>query len=210
MHNKRVIMVEGCDRTGKSTFIEILSKKLIAEGKTPFIFRLMGPNIFKCLDFNNNDLSLIQLAKFDEAYNMINTMLKQNMNTIVILDRCHFGELTWAYYWNRQGKFTEFLESNDFYIKHKELFDKSVYINYFISKLNILENRIKDSEEDTNIFTINNMSIKDNIQGVYALYEDVNYTVKHKFNMSFAEYDNINDLSEVEKFANHIIDMYIK
>jgi thymidylate kinase len=210
MLNKRVFMVEGCDRTGKSTFIEILSKKLITEGKTPYIFRLMGPNKFENINFSNNDKSLIQLAKFDEAYNIINTMLDQNKTAVIILDRCHFGELVWSFYWNRAGIFTEYLESNEFYQKHKNFFDKCVYIDYFISNLDILEKRIKDSKEDTDIFTINNMTIKDNIQGVYALYEDVNNVVKNKFNISYASYDNINSLSEVENFATHLINIYIK
>ena len=208
MNNKRIIMVEGCDRTGKSTFINILSKKLIAKGKNPFIFRLMGPNIFNCLSFNNDELSLIQIAKFDEAYNMINTMLQQNMNTVIILDRCHFGELVWAYYWNRNGKYTDFLKSQEFYNKHEQMFNKCLYVNYYISDLNLLENRILESKEDYNIFTINNKSIKENINEVYLLYENVNDIIKNKFNIEFISYDNIKSLNDVEKFANHIINIY--
>ena len=56
--------------------------------------------------------------------------------------------------------------------------NKSIYIEYYMSDIDALEERIKASEEDTKIFTINNKSIKENIQYVYDLYADLEKIIK--------------------------------
>ncbi len=145
----RIIMLEGCDRTGKSTFIGYLEDELRHKGYIPITFHLMGPTKFQGFQFDNDDKSLIQLAKFNDEYDLIFEMLKSDERIIIILDRTSFGE---------------FIE------KHRKLMDISVYIEYYMSDIDTLEKRIKDSEEDTKIFTINNHSIRENIQYVYDLY----------------------------------------
>ena len=69
----RIIMLEGCDRTGKSTFINYLEDKLRNKGYIPIIFHLMGPTKFQGFQFNNDDKSLIQLSKFNDEYDLILT-----------------------------------------------------------------------------------------------------------------------------------------
>lgn len=209
MFNKRIIMIEGCDRTGKSTFISILTKKLIEKGKIPLVFHLIGPSKFQNLTFNNDDKSLIQLAKFDDEYTIFDQMLNQNKNLIIILDRTHFGDYVWSSYWNREGKYTNYAISKELANKHKNIFDQSLYIDYYISDSNILESRILESQEDINIFTINNKSIKENINLVYALYEKLKNVVINDFNISYESFNNINDLNNVENFANTLISKYI-
>lgn len=201
--NKRIIMIEGCDRTGKSTFISLLENKLKSEGKIPIIFHLMGPTKFKGLKFNNDDKSLIQLAKFNDEYNLIREMLKANENIVIILDRTSFGEYVWSSYWNREGKYTEYTWSKEFIESHKDLFDQTLYIYYFISQLHILEQRIAESPEDVQIFTQYNMPIKTNIMGVYSLYEDLNSIIR-KNNIAYQEYDNIGTLTDVQEYVDKV------
>jgi thymidylate kinase len=201
--NKRIIMIEGCDRTGKSTFISLLENKLKSEGKIPIIFHLMGPTKFKSLEFNNDDKSLIQLAKFNDEYNLIREMLKANENIVIILDRTSFGEYVWSSYWNREGKYTEYTWSKEFIEPHKDLFDQTLYIYYYISQLHILEQRISESPEDVQIFTQYNMPIKTNIMGVYSLYEDLNSIIR-KNNIAYQEYDNIGTLIDVQEYVDKV------
>lgn len=196
-------MIEGCDRTGKSTFISLLENKLKAEGKIPIIFHLMGPTKFENLEFNNDDKSLIQLTKFNDEYDLIREMLNANENIVIILDRTSFGEYVWSSYWCREGKYTEYTWSQEFINRHKDLFDQTTYIYYYISNLHTLEARIKESPEDTKIFTQFNMPIKSNIMGVYSLYEDLNDIIR-KNNIDYMEYDNIGPLSDVQEFVKEV------
>ena len=48
-------MLEGCDRTGKSTFIHFLEEKIKENGYIPIVFHLMGPNKFQGFTFNNDE-----------------------------------------------------------------------------------------------------------------------------------------------------------
>jgi thymidylate kinase len=176
---KRIIIFEGCDRTGKSTFIEKLKNFLVNEhGKHVFVFHLMGPTKFENLAFDNDDKSLIQLAKFNDEYDFIREILNEDKNNHIILDRSSFGEYIWTRYWKRSGKYSDYVTSNEFIKRHLDLFKQTLYIDYYMSDLNILEKRILDSEEDTNIFTIDDKSIKENIQYVYDLYEELAKIVK--------------------------------
>lgn len=193
-------MIEGCDRTGKSTFISLLERKLKSEGKIPIIFHLMGPTKFENLEFNNDDKSLIQLAKFNDEYDLIREMLNANENIVIILDRTSFGEYVWSSYWNREGKYTNYTWSQEFINRHKDLFEQTTYIYYYISNLRILEARIKESPEDTKIFTQYDLPIKTNIMGVYSLYEDLNSIIKDN-NIDYIEYDNIGPLNDVQDFV---------
>lgn len=174
----RIVMLEGCDRTGKSSFIGYLEDKIRKEGYIPITFHLMGPTKFQGFQFNNDDKSLIQLAKFNDEYDLIFEMLKSDPRIIIILDRTSFGEFIWTKYWDRTGKYTDYVTSSEFIEKHRKLMDVSIYIEYYMSDIDTLEKRIKDSEEDTKIFTINNHSIRENIQYVYDLYEDLEKIVK--------------------------------
>ena len=174
----RIIMLEGCDRTGKSTFIHFLEEKIKENGYIPIVFHLMGPTKFQEFTFNNDEKSLIQLSKFNDEYDLINEILKSDDRIVIILDRTSFGEFIWTKYWNRTGKYTDYVTSNEFIEKHRHLMNKSIYIEYYMSDVNALEERIKASEEDTKIFTINNKSIKENIQYVYDLYDDLAKIIK--------------------------------
>lgn len=208
--DKRIIILEGCDRTGKSTFIEYLANNLKKLGKTVLIFHLLGPTKFQNLSFNNDDKSLIQLAKFDDEYTKFEEMLNNNNNLIIILDRSHFSEIVWATYWNRTGKYTNYLISQEFINKHKNFFDKSIYIDYIISDINILSKRIEESQEDTSIFTINNKSIKENINIALSLYTSIKPIITNKFNIPYEQFDNVGSLSDVENYSLNIINKYLK
>lgn len=200
---KRIIMIEGCDRTGKSTFISLLEDKLKSEGKIPFVFHLMGPTKFQNLSFNNDEKSLIQLSKFNDEYDLIREMLNANENVVIILDRTSFGEYVWSSYWNREGKYTEYTWSTEFFTRHKDLFDQTLYIYYYISNLHILESRIKESPEDVAIFTQYDLPVKTNIMGVYSLYEDLNKIIKDN-SIDYIEYDNVGSITDVQDFVTDI------
>ena len=208
MKNKRVIIVEGCDRTGKSTFISILSKKIAEAGKQPFVFHLASPAKFNNITFNNDEKSLMQLSRFDTQYELVMQILDQNKNAIIILDRAHYGEYVWAKYWNRIGKYFEHT-CDALYAKYEKLFKHAVYIDYYIEDLNLLESRILESQEDIDIFTINNKTIKENIKTVYDLYNDVCQMIYKKYYVPIEQFNNINDLHAVEIFANTIMHQYV-
>lgn len=209
----RIIMLEGCDRTGKSTFINYLEEKLRDKGYIPIVFHLMGPTKFQGFQFNNDDKSLIQLAKFNDEYDLIFEMLKSDQRIIIILDRTSFGEFIWTKYWNRTGKYTDYVTSSEFIEKHRKLMDISVYIEYYMSNIDALEKRILDSEEDTKIFTINNKTIKENIQYVYDLYDELADIVK-KNGIKYMKFDSsqFRSFIDVKEFLhdinlNHILYM---
>lgn len=202
--NKRIIMIEGCDRTGKSTFISYLEEELKKQNKIPLVFHLMGPTKFTNLSFNNDDKSLIQLSKFNDEYDLIREILKANENIVIILDRTAFGEYIWTRYWNRIGKYTEYVNSDNFFNKHLDLFEQTIYIEFFTSDIEKLENRIKESDEDTKIFIQNNLSIKENILYVYKLYADLERIIK-ALNIEYYKFDNNKSLENVLEFAKFII-----
>lgn len=201
----RIIMLEGCDRTGKSTFINYLEEKLRDKGYIPIVFHLMGPTKFQGFQFNNDDKSLIQLAKFNDEYDLIFEILKSNEKIIIILDRTSFGEFIWTKYWNRIGKYTDYVTSSEFIEKHRKLMDISVYIEYYMSNIDALEKRILDSEEDTKIFTINNKTIKENIQYVYDLYDELADIVK-KNGIKYMKFDSsqFRTFIDVKEFLHDI------
>ncbi len=175
---RRIIVVEGCDRTGKSTFISKLDLKLRDKGYFPVIFHLMGPTKFDSLKFDNDDKSLIQLAKFNDEYDLFREILNANSRNIIILDRSHFGEYVWTRYWNRVGKYTNYLFSEEFFNRHKDLFDNMLYINFFMSDINKLADRINSFEEDKRIFTENGKSVLENISDVYKMFNELLDIVK--------------------------------
>ena len=202
---KRLIIVEGCDRTGKSTFISKLNDKLKELGYIPFIFHLMGPTKFNGLVFNNNDKSLIQLSKFNDELDLFREMLNSNERVVIILDRSHFGEYVWTKYWNRVGKYTEYLFSHEFFIKHKDLFfDNMFYINFYMSDVDKLVDRISSFDEDNKIFTDNGKTIKENVLYVYKLFSELLSIVK-LHNINNIEIDNNGSIDDLDKEASKII-----
>lgn len=152
---KRIFIFEGCDRTGKSTFINFLVKKFQEDGKIPFVFHLMGPTKFDGLTFNNDEKSLIQLAKFNDEYDFMREMLNSDERTVIIFDRSAFGEFVWSKFWNRTGKYTNYVTSDEFINRHRDLMNQTMYIDYYMSNIDDLKKRIEESEEDKRIFTEN-------------------------------------------------------
>lgn len=199
----RIIMLEGCDRTGKSTFINYLECKLKDEGYIPIVFHLMGPTKFQGFQFDNDDKSLIQLSKFNDEYDLMYEMIRSNEKIVIILDRTSFGEFIWTKYWKRTGKYSDYVTSDEFIEKHRKLMDVSIYIEYYMSDIEILEKRIKDSIEDTKIFTIENRSIKENIQYVYDLYKDLEQIIK-KNGIKYEKIDSsqFKTFDETKQFVN--------
>jgi hypothetical protein len=130
-------------------------------------------------------------------------MLKSDERIIIILDRTSFGEFIWTKYWDRAGKYTDYVTSSEFIEKHRKLMDVSIYIEYYMSDIDTLEKRIKDSEEDTKIFTINNYSIRENIQYVYDLYEDLEKIVKSN-GLKYIKIDSskFKTLYDVKEYVN--------
>lgn len=189
---------------GKSTFISYLENALRRNDYIPITFHLMGPTKFQGFQFSNDDKSLIQLSKFNDEYDLIFEMLKSDERIVIILDRTSFGEFIWTKYWNRTGKYTDYVTSNEFIEKHRKLMDMSVYIEYYMSDIDLLEKRIIESEEDTKIFTINDKSIKENIQYVYDLYEDLSKIIK-KYNIKYIKIDSskFKTFSETKNFVNN-------
>ena len=204
----RIIMLEGCDRTGKSTFINYLEDELKSKGYIPITFHLMGPTKFQGFQFNNDDKSLIQLSKFNDEYDLIFEMIKSDPRIIIILDRTSFGEFIWTKYWDRTGKYTDYVTSSEFIEKHRKLMDASIYIEYYMSDIETLEKRIKDSEEDTKIFTINDKSIKENIEYVYKLYNDLSEIVK-KNGIKYMKIDSskFKSFLDVKEYINNEINL---
>lgn len=176
--DKRYFMFEGCDRTGKSTFINYLSDELKVRGFNPFILHLMGPTKFDRLTFNNDEKSIIQLAKFNDEYDILREMMSSNNKLKCILDRTSFGEFIWTKYWSRTGKYTDYVTSKAFIQRHQDIMNESVYIYFYMSDLDALERRILESDEDKKIFTIAGRTVKENIKYVYDLYDDLNKLVE--------------------------------
>ncbi len=130
------------------------------------------------MSFTNDEKSLIQLAKFNDEYDIIREMISCNNKIRIILDRTSFGEYIWTRYWNRAGKYTDYVTSDEFIERHKDVLKDSIYIEFYMSDIDALEKRIASSPEDLKIFTINDRSIKDNIKYVYDLYAELEEIVK--------------------------------
>jgi len=192
--DRRLILFEGCDRTGKSTFINYLSDELKIRGFHPYVLHLMGPTKFEGISFTNDEKSLIQLAKFNDEYDIIREMLECDSKARFILDRTSFGEYIWTRYWNRMGKHTDYVTSDEFVKRHWDLLKDSLYIEFYMSDIDELVKRISSSEEDLKIFTIGGRSVKDNIKYVYDLYSEL----EKKIRGSSIEYMKI-DSSQFKK-----------
>lgn len=177
--DKKIIMFEGCDRTGKSTFINYLNDELKIHGYHPYVLHLMGPTKFQELTFSNDDKSLIQLSKFNDEYDIVREMIQCDDKARFIFDRTSFGEYIWTRYWNRTGKYTDYVISEKFIERHRDLMNDSLYIEFYMSDINELEKRISSSEEDLKIFTINEKTVKENVQYVYDLYSELEKIVKN-------------------------------
>ena len=203
---KRLIIIEGCDRTGKSTFISKLNDKLKELGYIPFVFHLMGPTKFNGLTFNNDDKSLIQLSKFNDELDLFREMLNTNEKTVIILDRSHFGEYVWTKYWNRVGKYTNYLFEDEFFNKHKDLFNNMLYINFFMSDIDKLADRINSFEEDKRIFTENGKSVIENIAYVYKLFDELLEIIKNH-NIKYTNLDNSSTLEYLDILVNNVISL---
>ena len=195
---KRIIVLEGCDRTGKSTFISKLDERFRDLGYFPVIFHLMGPTKFESLSFDNDDKSLIQLAKFNDEYDLFREILNANSRNIIILDRSHFGEYVWTKYWDRHGKYTDYLFTDMFFNRHKDLFDNMLYINFYISDISILEERINSSEEDKQIFTANGKTVVENIIDVYKMFNELFEMVRNN-GIKCINIDNNSTIDYLEK-----------
>ena len=176
--DKRIIMVEGCDRTGKSTFIDYLSDELKILGYRPFVLPLMGPTKFSGLSFSDDERSLIQLAKFNDEYDIVRGMLKCDSKARFIFDRTSFGEYVWSKYWSREGKWTGYVTSPEFIGRHRDLMDETLYIEFHMSDVAALERRITSSQEDLGIFTIGGRTVRESISYVYGLYAELAEIVK--------------------------------
>ena len=77
-----------------------------------------------------------------------------------------------------------------------------------MSDIETLEKRIKDSEEDTKIFTINDKSIKENIEYVYNLYNDLSEIVK-KNGIKYMKIDSskFKSFLDVKEYINNEINL---
>ena len=170
----------------------------------PFVFHLMGPTKFKGLIFNNDDKSLIQLSKFNDELDLFREMLNSNDKIVIILDRSHFGEYVWTRYWNRVGKYTNYLFTDEFFNKHKDLFDNMLYINFFMSDIDKLAERINSFEEDKRIFTENGKSVIENINYVYKLFNDLLEIIKN-YNIKYTNLDNSSTLEYLDSLVNKVI-----
>ena len=138
----------------------------------------MGPTKFNDIIFNNDEKSLIQLAKFNDEYDVLREILDTNDSQKCILDRTSFGEYIWSRYWSRSGKYTDYVTSNAFINRHYDLLKDTTYFYFYMSDIDELERRISESSEDLEIFTIGGKTVKENIQYVYDLYEELNEIVR--------------------------------
>lgn len=148
--NNRIFFIEGLDRTGKSTFAKNLEAAMRRIGKKPILYHMSGPSEYKGLDgkFTSDEKSLIQLAKFDEDFKMIESALKADEDIIFILDRSQFGERVWSEMFSREGKYTQYNISSQFYLRYSSLLKNSLYIDFQMSDIKKLKERYFDSPED--------------------------------------------------------------
>lgn len=196
---------------GKSTFIKKLEKHLKNAGYIPIVFHLTGPSKFNNYVFSNDDKSLIQLSKFNDEFNLFREILNSNDKIIIILDRTAFGEYIWSKYWNRSGKYTDFVTSNEFIKMYWDLHNLTLYINYYMSDIDELTKRIKESDEDKLIFTIDNKSIEENINYVYDLYEKLDNIIKEN-KISYLKINSSqfqNDFDKMDEFIEKLKLNYI-
>lgn len=171
MPKNRIFIFDGCDRTGKTTYVGAFLEALREKGLLPVKFHLLGPMKFGGLRFNDDENSLSQLAKFSDEYDLFRQLLEQVPNSAVVLDRSAFSEFVWAVYWRRQGKYTPTVNSDEFFEKHSDLMAQTCYVNYYMSDIPALATRIRKSPEDNRIYTWNGKSVEENISDVYALFD---------------------------------------
>lgn len=198
VQENRIFFLEGCDRTGKSTFAKNLCEALKKIGKKPIIYHMTGPSKYSSsLEFSTDEKSLIQLAKFDEDFNMMRQMIEADKDIIFILDRSQFGEYVWSQYFDRHGKFTNFNCSEEFYKRHADILNKSLYISYVMSDMDKLIDRILVSGEDIKNYTKDpsiivdiNSEIKKNITSILTRFSDLNDFVKNDLHMRWIEIDS--------------------
>ncbi len=162
--NIPIIIFEGSDRIGKgehiSRLIDLYNYSFFTKWKT---YHCEGPD--RKIAINKNEQIYYQLFTF---YNQLKEI--QELNKPIIFDRSFLGEDVWSLYYNR---YTEIRNTNDFgfvtnRIINSDVFNKikeNLIVIFLYGDNNIISERIKNSEEDTRIYTnFCKMNIDENVQ----------------------------------------------
>lgn len=158
MKKNPIIVFEGLDRVGKGSHISALTKILEELDVNYLTFHCEGPD--SKIATSTQERIYYQLFTFYNQLKCINSIQK----TPIIFDRSFFGETVWSKYYNRQlkeelcqydintqylGYVTESIMNTDVY---KELRDGMIVV-FLDGDENIVAQRIKESEEDTRVYT---------------------------------------------------------
>ena len=212
----RIFILEGCDRTGKSTFANNLAKALKNLGRKPVIYHMSGPSrLNKNFEYSSDDKSLIQMTKFDEDFNMMKALLKADKDIVFILDRSQFGEYVWSNLFGREGKYTAFNCSSEFYRRHIDILEQSLYISYKMSDIDELERRITSSSEDKVNFSMmggTSENVHDTLSRILKRFNELDDFVKNVLKLKWMEIDSsqFKTLDENEAWVNENIQKLIQ
>ena len=158
MKKNPIIVFEGLDRVGKGSHISVLTRILEELNINYLTFHCEGPD--SKIATSTQEKIYYQLFTFYNQLKCINSIQK----TPIIFDRSFFGETVWSKYYNRQlkeelcqydintqylGYVTESIMNTDVY---KELQDRMIIV-FLDGDENIIAQRIKESEEDTKVYT---------------------------------------------------------
>lgn len=158
MKKNPIIVFEGLDRVGKGSHIDKFTKILEELDVNYLTFHCEGPD--SKIATSTQERIYYQLFTFYNQLKCINSIQK----TPIIFDRSFFGEAVWSKYYNRQlkeelcqydintqylGYVTESIMNTDAY---KELQDRMIVV-FLDGDENIVAQRIKESEEDTRVYT---------------------------------------------------------
>lgn len=158
MKKNPIIVFEGLDRVGKGSHIDKFTKILEELDSNYLTFHCEGPD--SKIATSTQERIYYQLFTFYNQLKCINSIQK----TPIIFDRSFFGEAVWSKYYNRLlkedlcqydintqylGYVTESIMNTDAY---KELQDRMIVV-FLDGDENIVAQRIKESEEDTRVYT---------------------------------------------------------
>ncbi len=119
-----VIIVEGPDRTGKTTQIAKMKEHYEAQGKSVQVIHYESIKKDEGFKYNAKILQQMSRVRYDDMLNLANTFAEDD-KTVLIFDRAHLGELVYAplfrkyggeYVFNLEDKYPTFLEKTKLFV----------------------------------------------------------------------------------------------
>lgn len=176
-----VIIVEGPDRTGKSTQIAKMKAKYEAEGKSVQVIHYESIKKDEGLKYKPWILQQMSKVRYDDMLNLANTYANDE-KSVLIFDRAHLGELIYAPLFRKyDGEYVFELEK-----KYQDVLDKAKLIVFTDEAKNLVK---RDDGKSMGKVTKKKKQVE--IDLFSAAFEASNIKNKHLININKKKEDKV-------------------